>query len=138
MGRKHCGKRRNCSLRASSPFPTVFSKDLYYRHVKTRACLEKGQYILSYIYLFQIAIYCLPYIQSCLNPVIYGLMSENFRKGVIASCQHPLEHLRKSRQNIELGEFEMESKLNNGTVQTLNSRTARNSNENDSFMAEEY
>ena len=27
-GRKHCGKRRNCSLRAISPFPTVFSKDL--------------------------------------------------------------------------------------------------------------
>ena len=24
-----------------SPFPTVFSKDLYWRHVKTRACLGK-------------------------------------------------------------------------------------------------
>ena len=23
--RKHCGKRRNCSLRAISPFPTMFS-----------------------------------------------------------------------------------------------------------------
>ena len=34
MGRKHDGKRRNCSLRAISPFPTVFSKDLYCRHVK--------------------------------------------------------------------------------------------------------
>ena len=42
MGRKHCGKRRNCSLPAISPFPTVFSKDLYCRHVKTRACLGKG------------------------------------------------------------------------------------------------
>ena len=41
-GRKHCGKRRNCSLRAISPFPTVFSNDLYCRHVKTRACLGKG------------------------------------------------------------------------------------------------
>ena len=40
-GRKH-GKWRNCSLRAISPFPTVFSKDLYCRHVKTRACLGKG------------------------------------------------------------------------------------------------
>ena len=27
--RKHCGKRRNCSLRAISPFPTVFSKGLF-------------------------------------------------------------------------------------------------------------
>ena len=37
MGRKHYGKRRNCSLQAISPFPTgkVFSKHLYCRHVKT-------------------------------------------------------------------------------------------------------
>ena len=41
-GRKHCGKRRNCSLRGISPFPTVFSRDLYCRHVKTRACLGKA------------------------------------------------------------------------------------------------
>ena len=32
--RKHCGKRRNCSLRAISPFPTVFSKGLFPRDVK--------------------------------------------------------------------------------------------------------
>ena len=44
MGRKHCGKRRNCSLRAFSSFPTVFSKDFACRHVKTRACLGKGQF----------------------------------------------------------------------------------------------
>ena len=42
MARKHRGKRRNCSLRAISPFLTVFSKDLYWRHLKTRACLGKG------------------------------------------------------------------------------------------------
>ena len=35
MGRNHSWKRRNCSL-------TVFWKDLYCRHVKTRACLGKG------------------------------------------------------------------------------------------------
>ena len=29
MGRKHCGKRRNCSLPAVSPFATVFSKGLF-------------------------------------------------------------------------------------------------------------
>ena len=33
------GKGKNCSLRAISP---VFLKDLYFRHVKTRACLGKG------------------------------------------------------------------------------------------------
>ena len=42
MGRKHCGKRRNCLLKAISPFPTLFSKDLYCRHVKIRACLGTG------------------------------------------------------------------------------------------------
>ena len=33
-GRKHCGKWRNCSLRAISPFPTVFSKGLFPRGIK--------------------------------------------------------------------------------------------------------
>ena len=41
MGRKHCGKRRNCSLRAISPFPTVFSKDFYYRLVKKGLVWER-------------------------------------------------------------------------------------------------
>ena len=40
-GRKHCWKRSNCSLGAISPFPTVFSKYLYSRHLKARACLGK-------------------------------------------------------------------------------------------------
>ena len=42
MGRKPCGKRRNCLSQALSPFPSVFSKDLYCRQVKIRACLGKG------------------------------------------------------------------------------------------------
>ena len=41
MDRKHCGKRRNCSLRAISPFPTVFSKDLYYTHVQPGLVWER-------------------------------------------------------------------------------------------------
>ena len=39
---KYYGKRRNCSWRAIFPFPAVISKDLYCRHVKTRAHLGKG------------------------------------------------------------------------------------------------
>ena len=42
MGRKHCGKRKNCSLRAISPFPTVFSKGLFPRGVKRCHCVEMG------------------------------------------------------------------------------------------------
>ena len=44
-GRKHCGKRRNCSSWAIYSFPTVFSKELYCRHVKTRACFGKWKAI---------------------------------------------------------------------------------------------
>ena len=41
MGRKHCGKRRNCSLRAISPFPTVFSRLLLQTH-KNQDLFGKG------------------------------------------------------------------------------------------------
>ena len=34
---ENTGKRRNCTLRAISPFPTPFSKDFSLRHIKTRA-----------------------------------------------------------------------------------------------------
>ena len=37
-GRKHCEKRRNCSLRAISSFPTVFSKGFFPRGVKRCYC----------------------------------------------------------------------------------------------------
>ena len=44
MGRKHCEKRRNCSSRAISPFPTVFSfsKGLFPRGVKRCHCVGMG------------------------------------------------------------------------------------------------
>ena len=41
-GRKQCGKRRNCSLRAISPFPAVFSKGLFPRGVKRCHCVGIG------------------------------------------------------------------------------------------------
>ena len=42
VGRKHCGKRRNYSLRAISPFPTVFSKRLMFcRHVNLGLVWER-------------------------------------------------------------------------------------------------
>ena len=40
--RKYCEKRRNCSLRAISPFPTVFSKGLFPRGVKRCHCMGMG------------------------------------------------------------------------------------------------
>ena len=49
-GRKHCRKRRNCSLQAISPFPAVFSKDLYWKRVNTWACL--GNALKTYMLFF--------------------------------------------------------------------------------------
>ena len=42
MGRKHCGKRRNCLLQGISPFLTVFSEVFYYRHIKNQGLFGKG------------------------------------------------------------------------------------------------
>ena len=36
------GRWSSKRIQAISPFPTVFSRDLYCRHIKTRACLGKG------------------------------------------------------------------------------------------------
>ena len=40
------GKGEIACLQAISSFPTMFSKHLYFRHVKTRAWLGKGQCIV--------------------------------------------------------------------------------------------
>ena len=42
MDRKHCGKKRKCWLPAFSPFPTMFSRDLFFGVVKTRDYMAKG------------------------------------------------------------------------------------------------
>ena len=48
-GRKHCGKRRNCSLQAISACPTVFSKGLFPRGVKRCHCVGMGQNLSNLI-----------------------------------------------------------------------------------------
>ena len=47
LSRKHCGKRRNCSLRAISSFPTMFSKVVCYWCVKMSIYGIKSIIILS-------------------------------------------------------------------------------------------
>ena len=42
QGRNCCWKRRNCWLQGPSPFPAMFSKDLYLQVKKNRGCLVKG------------------------------------------------------------------------------------------------
>ena len=71
MGRKHCGKRKNCWLWAISPFSTVFSKDLWYRQVKPRACLERVKPGMSIYMYFDYLCYLLgPYSPTILKDIL--------------------------------------------------------------------
>ena len=45
MGRKHCGKRRECWFPAFSPFPTMFSKGLLVRIFLSRDCVVESKRI---------------------------------------------------------------------------------------------
>ena len=47
LSRKRCGKRRNCSLRAISPFPTMFSKAVKCGRVKMSIYGVKGKMTFS-------------------------------------------------------------------------------------------
>ena len=49
MGRKHCGKRRNCSLRAISPFPSVFKRPVSQGRQKVSLC---GNRLIIYLQKF--------------------------------------------------------------------------------------
>ena len=98
MDRKHCGKRRNCSLRAISPFLTVFSKDLYRRHVKTRACLGKGCILFSSRALENLVEWKFPWIlfhkfswmKSESSPILLGLYYINWRHKSATTFVHVL------------------------------------------------
>ena len=46
MGRKHW-ENEKLLITSNFSFPTVFSKDLYCRHIKTRVCLGKGKLPLT-------------------------------------------------------------------------------------------
>ena len=48
------GKDEIAQAQAISPFPTVFSKDVYCRHLKTRACFGKGKTRLEFCRLVRV------------------------------------------------------------------------------------
>ena len=48
LSRKNCWKRRNCSLRPISPFPTMFSEAVYFSCVKMSIYRVKGLLFLLY------------------------------------------------------------------------------------------
>ncbi|XP_061167303.1 cholecystokinin receptor-like [Saccostrea echinata] len=77
------------------------------------------------VFRIKIAIECLPYIQSCVNPFVYCFMSKKFRESIRMSCRsaHLECHLQACfchtgvRDNISQ-HFELESKGSQGTGQT--------------------
>ena len=66
-GRKCCGKRRNCSLRAISPFPTTFSKDLVLQTSKSQVLFGKGLRLWMKCLLYRAV--CLPCMFTLFNNV---------------------------------------------------------------------
>ena len=82
-GRKRCGKRRNCSLRAISPFPTEFSEDLYCRHVKNQGLFGKGlKYLEKYRKCWSNRINCSPFLT-----MFYTLSKTNHVKFLLSSVK---------------------------------------------------
>ncbi|XP_063431072.1 allatostatin-A receptor-like [Mytilus trossulus] len=72
----------------------------------------------------QVVFNCLPYIQSCLNPIIYGFMSKNFRRSMSLACRRycilcRLFRCFRHKKKNNFNDLENDSKYSNGlTVQT--------------------
>ena len=91
--RKHCVKRRNCSLWAISPFPTVFSKDLHCKQLKNKGLfgeeLNKKNLYIS-----------LPFLcYSGKSWVLFNLCKLGFFFIIIFTL--PFSEMSRFRRNIE-------------------------------------
>lgn len=71
----------------------------------------------------QIVINLLPFVHSCLNPIIYGFMSKNFRSRMRCACRSYV--CRKSvhcahmdKRQIAGSDHELDTRSLNGTVHT--------------------
>ena len=82
--------------------------------------------LMLFSFVFQIAIYCLPYIQSCLNPVIYGFMSKTIRQSFKTSL---IKHINRcfsifsSRKSVY--EAELKSNYSHGLLETRRSMSEK-------------
>ena len=81
--------------------------------------------LILLLFPFQLVINLLPYIQSSMNPIIYGFMSKNFRRSLQTSCQERCynECCAKRSRHFEM-DLETKSMSYNGTYVTKFSHTA--------------
>ena len=54
MGRKRCGKRRNCSLQAISPFPSVFKRLVLQTRENQGSVWERGNWYIKVLILLTV------------------------------------------------------------------------------------
>ena len=86
LSRKHCGKRRNCSLWAISPFPTMFSKAVCCWCFKMSMIMEKkGLRLINLCKGIHIAVSCL----WTINKSFIDFFS-NSLTGLICNCTKSL------------------------------------------------
>ncbi|XP_074654542.1 somatostatin receptor type 2-like [Tubulanus polymorphus] len=67
-------------------------------------------------------IYLLPYVQSCVNPIVYGFMSSNFQRGLRHVCRAYVCHRRVYELCFGRGrtsDYELETKTNGTTSHTM-------------------
>lgn len=88
------------------------------------------------VFLPQIAIFGLPFIHSCINPIIYAIMSKNFRTRMKVACKayvyrktHPSVHLGK--RLLAGSDLELDTRSTNGTVHTKISLRQGSSSQSD-------
>ncbi|XP_029642203.2 QRFP-like peptide receptor [Octopus sinensis] len=85
--------------------------------------VQQSQYLhFEHAPLMKVSFSLLPYIQSFLNPIIYGFMSKNFRRSIRAACRNYVCRNRERQicmgHRIHLSDYEMESRSTNGTLTT--------------------
>ena len=100
MGRKHCGKRRNCSLRAVSPFPSVFKRLLQTRKNQglfgkwLRVFIVKYMYLINYntILILKVAlqIFGRKFYKSTKESALYAQSFLNFIHRILVIERHPI------------------------------------------------
>ncbi|XP_064606787.1 allatostatin-A receptor-like [Liolophura sinensis] len=102
---------------------------------------KKHEYLyFNAVFVARIVFDCLPYIQSCLNPIIYGFMSRNIRKSMRIACQTyvkcPYTVTRIWKRDVYTGK-ELDSECrSNGTIPSSSSKTSHRSSKSSGYYEE--